>query len=188
MPNSSSCIDLIFTDQPNLILDSGIHSSLHPICHHQIIYSKINLSIEYPPPYERIVWDYKKADIAHINFAIDGFNWVNLFEGKNIDEQVHAFDETLLNIFKNFIPHKIITFNDSDPPWINEEIKSKIQLKNQYYMHYVRNGRNATDYINLKRYTNDLSNLITERKNQHYIKLGMKLNDPNSNRKNYWSI
>ena len=34
--NSSSCIDLIFTDQPNLIVDSGVHPSLYPKCHHQI--------------------------------------------------------------------------------------------------------------------------------------------------------
>ena len=32
---SSSCsIDLIFTCQPSLITDSGVHSSLHPDCHH----------------------------------------------------------------------------------------------------------------------------------------------------------
>ena len=34
---SLSCIDLIFTSQPNLITDSGVHSSLHPNCHHQIV-------------------------------------------------------------------------------------------------------------------------------------------------------
>ena len=34
LPNSSSCIDLIFTDQPNLIVDGGVHLSLHPKCHH----------------------------------------------------------------------------------------------------------------------------------------------------------
>ena len=34
---SSSCIDLIFTPLPNLIIDSAIHSSLHPNCHHQIV-------------------------------------------------------------------------------------------------------------------------------------------------------
>ena len=32
--NSSSCIDLIFTSQPNLFMESGGHSSLHPNCHH----------------------------------------------------------------------------------------------------------------------------------------------------------
>ena len=29
----SSCIDLIFTSQPNLITESGVHPSLHPNCH-----------------------------------------------------------------------------------------------------------------------------------------------------------
>ena len=45
---SSSCIDLIFTSLPNLIIDSGVHSSLHPNCHHQIVYAKFNLEIIYP--------------------------------------------------------------------------------------------------------------------------------------------
>ena len=43
LKNSSSCIDLIFTDQPNLITDSGTHPSLHPNCHHNITFCKINL-------------------------------------------------------------------------------------------------------------------------------------------------
>ena len=29
LANSSSCIDLIFTDQPNLVIDCGTHPSLH---------------------------------------------------------------------------------------------------------------------------------------------------------------
>ena len=43
-----SCIDLIITDQPNLILDSGTRPSLDPKCHHQIIHCKVNFKI--PPP------------------------------------------------------------------------------------------------------------------------------------------
>ena len=53
-PNSSSCIDLIFTDQPNLTFNSGIHPSFHVKCHLQIIHCKFNLMIVYPP-YERLV-------------------------------------------------------------------------------------------------------------------------------------
>ena len=34
--NSSSCIDLVFTDQPNLSLNSGVHASLHPNCHGKV--------------------------------------------------------------------------------------------------------------------------------------------------------
>ena len=43
LENSSSCIDLIFTSQPNLITESGVHPSLNPNCHHQVIYAKFNL-------------------------------------------------------------------------------------------------------------------------------------------------
>ena len=44
---SSSCIGLTFTSQPNLITDSGVHSSLHPNCHHHIVFPKFNLHIVY---------------------------------------------------------------------------------------------------------------------------------------------
>ena len=60
LPNSSSHIDLIFTDQASLAVDRGVHPTLHSNCH-QIIFSKFNLMIEYPHPYEQLVWDYKKA-------------------------------------------------------------------------------------------------------------------------------
>ena len=32
--NLSSCIDLIFTSHPNLVMESGVHLSLHSSCHH----------------------------------------------------------------------------------------------------------------------------------------------------------
>ena len=55
LPSLSSCIDLIFTDQPNFVVDSGVHPYLHPNCHHQITFSIYNFKVEYPPPYERLV-------------------------------------------------------------------------------------------------------------------------------------
>ena len=49
LQQSSSCIDPIFTNQSNIVMDLGVDSSLRPKCHHQIAYSKLNLKIEYPP-------------------------------------------------------------------------------------------------------------------------------------------
>ena len=74
----SSCIDLIFANQPNLVVDSGIHPSLNLNCHHQITSCKLNLKIEYPTIYARELWDGKtQTDL--INRAIDQFDWVKLF-------------------------------------------------------------------------------------------------------------
>ena len=60
--SSSSCIDLTFTSQPNLVVESGVHSSPHPNCNHQVVFATFNLSIPYPPPYKRTVWFYEKAN------------------------------------------------------------------------------------------------------------------------------
>ena len=62
LQNSLSCIDLIFTDQPGLVVDSGVHPTLHENCHHKITHCKLNLKIVYPPPYKHLVWDFKRAD------------------------------------------------------------------------------------------------------------------------------
>ena len=40
--SSSSCIDLIFTNQSNLSVISGVHSSLYLNCHRQIFHSSFN--------------------------------------------------------------------------------------------------------------------------------------------------
>ena len=79
LPNSLSCIDLIFTNQPNLAVGSGVHPSLHPNCHHQITYCKFNLMIECSPTYERLVWNYEHSDENAIAKALDQVDWNFLF-------------------------------------------------------------------------------------------------------------
>ena len=72
---SPSCIDLIITDQPNLVLNSGVRASPDPTCKHQIIFCKINFAIPPPPSYERKVWQFNKANICAITKAVSLFPW-----------------------------------------------------------------------------------------------------------------
>ena len=185
---SSSCIDLIFMDQANISVNSGIHTSLHPNCHHQIVQSKFKLNISYPPPYKRLVWNYKKADVPSTRKALDSVNWEKLLRNKKIDIQVSIFNETILKIFRNFVPNKIITCSDIDPVWMNEKIKSKVKSKNQLYKVYIKNGRNGVDFLNLKNSIAELNELVSTTRTSYYKNLGKKLNDPNIQTKSYWTI
>ena len=40
--NFCTCIDLLFTSQNNLVIESGVHSLLYPNCHRQIIFVKFD--------------------------------------------------------------------------------------------------------------------------------------------------
>ena len=129
LESSSSCIDLIFTTQPNLVVESGVDPSLNPNCHHQIVFTKFNLQIYYPPPYPREIWHYKQANTELIRRATTDFNWDRAFLNTNVNEKVSIFSSTRLNILSNFIPHETIVCDDKDPPWFNRTIKSLIQEK-----------------------------------------------------------
>ena len=126
LDNSKSCIDLIFTSQPNMIMDCGVHPSLHSNCHHQIIYTKFDLKVFYPPPYVRTVWYFSRANSDHIKKAINLFDWESSLINLDVNEQVSVFNETIMNIMSNFVPNELITCDDRDPSWLNRYIKNFI--------------------------------------------------------------
>ena len=98
--NSFSCTDLIFINQPNLIVNRGTYPSLHENCQNLITFDKTRLRVEYPPPYKRHVWNYAKANVNRINKAISQLNWQRSFTNLTINEQVNLFNSTLMNIFQ----------------------------------------------------------------------------------------
>ena len=106
--DSKSCIDLIFTDQPNLIIESGVHPSLHEQCHHEIVYDKLSVSNIALPPYTSKIWYYDKADFIAIRKSIEMFAWQEHLGNITCpNEQVKLLNEVLLNIYSNFIPNKV---------------------------------------------------------------------------------
>ena len=89
LPNSYSCIDLIFINQPNVVTESRVHPSLHQNSHNQIVFARRNLKIQCPLLYEHLTWDYKNVNEQLINHTIERFNWSRCFEGKNVHDQVY---------------------------------------------------------------------------------------------------
>ena len=101
-----------------------MNPSLHPNCHHHVIYAKFNLKVHYPPPYEREVWHYKEANTDLIRRSIEMCDWDRAFTNSNVNDMVNICTKTIQNILTNFILHQKITTDDKDPPWFNTKIKS----------------------------------------------------------------
>ena len=104
-------------------MESGVHSSLHPNCHHQITDAKFNLKIHYPPPYEREICYYDQGNVDHIRKAVDLFPWAKTLRNLNINDKIFLFNKTVKNIISNYIPRETVIFDDRDPPWINKNVK-----------------------------------------------------------------
>ena len=93
-----------------------------------------------------------------------------------------------MNIFSNYIPNKLITVDDKDPPWMNENIKKKIMAKKYTCKSFNANKKNYDAYLKLQTITTELSEMILKRKEDYYRLLSDKLNDRHISAKSYWSI
>ena len=186
LSQSSSRIDLIFTNQPSYVTDCGTHPFLHLNCHHQITFCKLNLKVEYPPRYECFVW--KESSNDAIKKAIELMNWSFLFSNKSVHEQVTIFNQILMNIFSKYIPNKLTPVDDKDPPWMNENIKKKIMAKKHACKSFNANKKNYDAYLELQTISTGLSEMILKRKEDYYCALADKLNDRHTSATSYWSI
>ena len=123
--------------------------------HQQIINNRsIFISVISPSPYTRKIWNFSRSETVLINRSIESF-----VSSKNVHEQVELFNKTLLNIFHNFIPIKIIVYDDRDPPWMNDEIKKMIKRKNWLFQSQRKSCK--LDFAVLNSLTQDISDAIT---------------------------
>ena len=185
-----SCIDLILSDQPNLVLDSGVRPSLDPSCKHQITYCKINFKIPPAPAFVRKVWHFNKANSSLISKAISQFPWQERLNQIKDDPtlQVELLNETILNIMSNFVPNVSTKIKPSGPEWLNREIKAMLKKQNRLYKKYKRNGFKDEDKFNLDLHRCECAEAIEKSKNTHLNDLGKKLAEKGPGQKAYWKI
>ena len=100
---------------------------------------------------------------------------------------MNLLNDIILNVFTNIVPNKVITCDDGDPPWINDNIKNKIRWKNNMHKNYKRNAKKE-DYKLLTKAVSEVSQLIENSTGEYYYRLGKLSNDPNTSVRFYWTI
>ena len=92
----------------------------HFLINANIVLSNSNKNIPVPLPlvFIREIWNYNKADVQNIQKAILDFNWRKAFESLSVDSKVELLNETLLNIFRNYIPNKKIKCDYHQSHWM----------------------------------------------------------------------
>ena len=184
---SQSCIDLICMDQPFLFTKTGVLSFLDHHSKHNIIHGTINISVPRPPPFKRNIWDYKSAKTDQIRADLRQVNWHELFFNLNVSEKCLLFTDVFLDIMRNHILNKIITCNYKDATWITPEIKTAINRNSRVYKKWVRRGRALGELDKVCEVRNVTSKFIRKAKSSYYSNLDLKLSDPNTGQKYFWT-
>ena len=117
------------------------------------------------------VWDYKNANVNHIQSAVSSIDWAFLFRGDNVNKKVDALNEFLKNIFDNFIRNRIIKYNYGDPPWINDVIKNKLKEQSFLNKTYYKYGKRKSNFEKLIVKTNECVEIISAAKDKFIIQM-----------------
>ena len=77
-------------------------------------------------------------------------------------------NDIILNVFKNFIPKKIVKRDERDEPWINDNIENKMKGRNSMYKNYNRKSKKIENYELLAKAVSDISRLIEKSKDGYF--------------------
>ena len=127
--NSSSCINLVFATNPDIICSSGAKLSL------------FDFMIPLPPTCKRQAWNYKKANAECIRCSISSVDWKFLFQGTSGNQKVMIFNKHLMNIFHNFILNKVINCGYKRPSWMTDDIRSRLKERSKMTKKYYKYGK-----------------------------------------------
>ena len=94
--------------------------SIFEKCNHNIIFGKIKIRVSLPLSCICEVWDYRKANVKSIQKANQTFDWVKALGNLSVDGKVNVRNETLMQIFRNYIPNKSVKCYYCQTPWMND--------------------------------------------------------------------
>ena len=74
-------------------------------------------------------------------------DWFAIFSGLDVDDIMQLFTTKCINIFSQYIPNKIVTCKERDPPWMTATLISAIKCKYSVYNRYVKHGQKPDDCV-----------------------------------------
>ena len=150
--------------------------------------AKSTFEFPFPQNYVREVWDYSSANAENIQKAVWDFDWEKAFGNLSVDRKVDLLNETLLNIFRSYIPNKKIKFNYYQPPWMNDNIKRCLRERSKLTKFFYKNGQKREGKEKLEAKAAYCTEQIMKAKNDYAQRMTNKLNDRKAVPKTYWSI
>ena len=102
-------------------------------------------------------------------------------------KKIKSVNNILLNIFRHFIPSKVIKFDDKCSNWMNPKIipslRNRSKLTERYFSYPTEQNKNL-----LTAKSNECSKMIVDAKKRYTNILSNILDDPSTMPKTYWSI
>ena len=143
----NSILDLIITDSPGYILDSGVGNPIGDPSH-CLIFCKVQIQYIKDAKYEREIWKYDDGDFDTLNNMLSTSPWQVMYIYDDFNDMAEYFTSLYLNACKQYVPNKKISINPKDKPWMNKFVKAKLKDRDKWHnrLKSLNNVRNLELY------------------------------------------
>jgi hypothetical protein len=183
----SSLLDLIITDSPGYLLDSGTLPPLYKM-DHCIVFCKVCFKTNRGNSFSRKIYSYNNGDFIALRHQLSLVPWnIGLETFDDINDIVYYWQHLFMESIDDFIPNKIILVRPKDKEWMTPNIRRLIKKRDRLYRRFSRTGSHeAYDvYIETR---SDTRHAIDVAKNEYYMRLVIRLRDPTILAKEYFKI
>ena len=97
-------------------------------------------------------------------------------------------NETLLNIFKDYILNKEIKCDYRQPPWMNDNLKRKLKQRTKLIKYFYKNRQMKFDYDKILEKSTEFTAENFETKKKCIFNMTSKLADSQTTPETYWTL
>ena len=146
--DTTTLLDLIFTDSPHLCYQSGVSSPL-PNLDYCTIHCSLNISTYKTKAFKRTVWDYKATNINEMNESLNSAPWDTAYAlYDDIDEILSYNNNSLIeSTCREFFLNKTVTIRTNDKPWMSNEVRYFFRRRDRFFKKFKRT-QSTTDKLN----------------------------------------
>ena len=109
----------------------------------------------------------------------------NSLKHDNVDTYASNFTDNVLELTNKHVPNKMIKIRQSDPSWLNNNIKRLLRKKKRLYDKY-KHTNNINDFERYKQVRNKVTSEIRKSKSEEVKHLATKLEDTSIGQKEWW--
>ncbi|KAF9815861.1 hypothetical protein SFRURICE_009759 [Spodoptera frugiperda] len=153
--NNSSLIDLVCTDAR--VADVKVYP-MEALGAHAFITSTLRIKREKVLPRVITYRGLKNINLENFKDALDTIDWRGVVSSDDVDCMVYCLTNELLCLFDTFAPRKTVRIKDRSYPWITDNIKLMMKLRDKAYKEF----RNNNTLVHKKQYYIDLKTLVNK--------------------------
>jgi len=183
---NNNILDLLITNNPGLIIDSGTLDPLHDL-DHLPIYGKLNFHIKHNKPSIRNIWDFANGNYQELNDQLLQIPWGMVIGESDIDDAVEMMTALIKQCSNNCIPNKTVKIFPTDKPGMTSKVKDLLKSTRRLQKRAQRTN-NILDIEKHQEKRREAKLAWQKAQDDHYKNIERKLQNSENNSRTYWKI